>query len=86
MAHDKSLRQTGVDVSSEPVESVLLMQVDQLAAQIIKTKDETLEEAKGPASMNALTAKAMARGMDMKAIQGMLRGNSGSIVRSGVNF
>ncbi|EKM51043.1 uncharacterized protein PHACADRAFT_262991, partial [Phanerochaete carnosa HHB-10118-sp] len=45
LAHDKSLRQTGMDVSSEPVESVLLKQVDQLAAQI--TKGETPEEAKG---------------------------------------
>ncbi|GJE96040.1 ATP-binding protein [Phanerochaete sordida] len=41
MAHDASLRETGAEVpENESVEALLLTQVDQLANQIIKTKED----------------------------------------------
>ena len=50
VAHDKSLRQSGVDTPSEPAEALLMTQVEQLAAQIIKIKEEdSAEESKGGA-------------------------------------
>lgn len=43
MAHDSSLRQTGAEVpKEESVEALLMKQVDQLANQIIKTKEEAV--------------------------------------------
>ena len=40
VAHDKALRQKGADVPVESPDSLLLKQVDQLAAQIIKSRDD----------------------------------------------
>ncbi|EKM51030.1 uncharacterized protein PHACADRAFT_187641 [Phanerochaete carnosa HHB-10118-sp] len=41
MAHDSSLRQTGAEVpEEESIEALLMKQVDQLAKQIIKTKED----------------------------------------------
>lgn len=50
LAHDKSLRQTGADVPEESVEVLLMKQVDQLANQIIKTKEEPAATPSGAAS------------------------------------
>ncbi|GJF00414.1 AAA family ATPase [Phanerochaete sordida] len=88
MAHDKSLRRSGVDVPSEAVESVLVKQVDQLAAQIVKAKNESAESGVAKAGMDAALAAAMGS-RQRKAVQDMmsgLRGNSGSFVKSGVDF
>ncbi len=47
VAHDKALRNKGAEVPLEPAHVLLLKQVDQLAAQIIKSKDD-VAEAKQP--------------------------------------
>ena len=44
VAHDKSLRQSGFDTPSESAEAMLMTQVVQLAAQIIKIKEEVSAE------------------------------------------
>ena len=44
VAHDKSLRKTGAEISSEAPEILLMHQVDELAKQILKTQEETPEE------------------------------------------
>ncbi|KAF7792156.1 hypothetical protein EIP86_003186 [Pleurotus ostreatoroseus] len=43
VAHDKALRQKGADLPVESPDALLLKQVDQLAAQIIKSRDDVAE-------------------------------------------
>ena len=43
IAHDKALRQKGADLPIESPDALLLKQVDQLAAQIIKSRDDVAE-------------------------------------------
>ena len=50
VAHDKSMRERGADIPAQASEVLLLQQVDQLAAQIVKSKDDT-NEAQGTAKM-----------------------------------
>lgn len=76
LAHDKSLRQTGVDVPVEPVEVLLMKQVEQLANQIIKTKDYAPDPA------NAARGQPVTRFMQARAM-GV---NEGPVVYTGVNF
>ena len=80
MAHDRSL---GTESSSEPSEELLMKQVEQLATQIIKTKEKAAAEEKKPgaaallAGMNPLAAL-----FDPPACSTA----SGSTEFSGVNF
>lgn len=81
MAHDTSLRQSGVDVPAEPAEDALMRQVDQLAGQIVKANAAAEEQTKVP-SAAALMGMNPFAGLNIPK----LNAGSGPIVRSGVNF
>lgn len=68
IAHDKSLRQGGADVPVERPDALLLKQIEQLAAQILKSKDD-VAETKQPGvahpSMFRATMRASMAGVPM---------------------
>jgi len=83
IAHDESLRSTGVEVPREPSESTLLKQVEQLAKQIIHVEREDESPASsgttGPRSLRTMQAT-------MRATRQAIPANSSIIVHSGTNF
>ena len=83
MAHDKSLRQRkdGEYTGTESVETVLLRQVDQLAAQIIQVTRE--DEQTGASGERSAPQNG---GRFRRTMQGRLRDQSKTLVQSGVNF
>ena len=84
VAHDKALRKSEADASTQSFEDQLLAQVEQLAAQIMKSKDDAKEDKSGAAH------PSMFRGTMRASHVSQLFLNPGSDMASatltGVNF
>ena len=78
VAHDKSLRKSGVDVPYEAPETLLMKQVEQLANQIIKTKEDTFSVARGEGGA--------ASAMPTRFVRAMPAESRSAFAHPGVNF
>ena len=78
MAHDKALGQTGIDTPSESAEAMLVKQIELLAAQIIKIREETSSEGT-KASASAINAP-------MRVVRAMPTNAADTFSHPGVNF
>ena len=72
IAHDKTLRDHGANVPSNPPEDLIVEQIEALAAQIVKTSENTsnakAESAMGGAMMQANRFQRLAMMAEMRGV------------------
>ncbi|KAJ3556466.1 hypothetical protein NM688_g2015 [Phlebia brevispora] len=80
VAHDKALRQKGAGLPREPSDVLLLKQVEQLAAQIIKSKDDYNNQDKQRSAHPTMFRTAV---LAQRGVAGHVEP---SLIHAGINF